>query len=283
MQKIFFLLLPLFVFCSCMPKAETNDTKQPYGNNAAVGKYYEIRGFKMYCETYGEGDPLLFIHGNGGSIRHFVNQIPYFSKKYKVIVADSRSQGKSLDNGDTLTYEMMADDYAALLDAMKIDSALVIGWSDGGINGLLLASRHPEKVKKLASTGANLWPDTTAIDPDLMDIIEPMYAGLKNSSLTSDSVKTKLKLMRLMFEEPHIPLTQLNTIKCPTLIIGGDHDVIREAHTMLIYKNIPKAYLWILPNSGHSTLISYKTEFNKTVDDFFSKPYREIKGEGRLN
>lgn len=283
MRKLFGLLLFLFIFFSCKQKAETKIIKQPYGNNPTAGRYYEIRGFNMYCETYGEGEPILFIHGNGGSIKHFANQIPYFSKKYKVIVADSRSQGKSEDKADTLTYEMMADDYAALLDAMKIDSALVVGWSDGGINGLLLASRHPEKVKKLASTGANLWPDTTALIPEFTEMIEPMYAGLKNTPTKSDSVRKQLKLIRLMFEEPHIQLSQLATIKCPTLIIGGDHDVVKEDHTMLIYKNIPKAYLWILPNSGHSTLISYKAEFNKTVDDFFSKPYREIAGEGRLN
>src|SRR5512138_3970861 len=59
----------------------------PYGNNKAAGKYYTIRGFRMYCEVYGKGQPLLFIHGNSGSINNFIYQIPYFSKKYKVIVA----------------------------------------------------------------------------------------------------------------------------------------------------------------------------------------------------
>src|SRR5215218_2783525 len=125
-----------------------NTTGIPYGNNKAAAKTYDIRGFKMYTETYGTGKPLLIIHGNSGSISHFVHQIPYFSKSYKVIVADSRAQGKSDDAGDSLSYEMMADDFAALLDAMKIDSAYVIGWSDGGINGLLLSMRHPEKVAK---------------------------------------------------------------------------------------------------------------------------------------
>src|SRR6185436_20285788 len=90
----------------------------PYGNNKKAGKCYDIRGFKMYAEVYGEGQPLLIIHGNGGSINNFIYQIPYFSKKYKVLVADSRAQGKSTDKGDSLSYEMMADDYAALLDAM---------------------------------------------------------------------------------------------------------------------------------------------------------------------
>ena len=92
----------------------------PYGNQPKNGSFYTIRGMKMYVEVYGEGEPLLFIHGNGGSINNFLYQIPYFSKKYKVIVADSRSQGRSEDRKDSLTYEMMADDYAALLEAMKI-------------------------------------------------------------------------------------------------------------------------------------------------------------------
>src|SRR6476659_2554011 len=85
-------------------KMMKNTTGVPYGNNKATGKYYSIRGFKMYCEVYGKGQPVLIIHGNGGSINNFVQQIPYFSKKYKVIVADSRAQGKSADKGDSLTY-----------------------------------------------------------------------------------------------------------------------------------------------------------------------------------
>src|SRR5258705_12921128 len=156
-----------------------NDPKNIYGKNKAVGKYYNIRGFKMYVEVYGQGKPLLFIHGNGGSINNFTKQIPYFAQKYKVIIADSRAQGKSADAADSLSYEMMADDYAALLDAMKIDSAYVVGWSDGGINGLLMAIRHPEKVKKLASTGANLVPDTTAVPQQIWNMVMPAYSSLK--------------------------------------------------------------------------------------------------------
>src|SRR5688500_7595465 len=120
------------------------------GNNEKVGRYANVRGFKMYYEVYGAGEPLLFVHGNGGSINNFIHQVPFFAKKYKVILADSRAQGKSIDVSDSLTYEMMADDLNALLDHLKIDSCHVIGWSDGGINGLLLALRHPKKVKKLA-------------------------------------------------------------------------------------------------------------------------------------
>src|SRR4026207_245298 len=253
-----------------------SDPKNMYGKNKAVGKYYNIRGFKMYAEVYGQGKPLLFIHGNGGSINNFTKQIPYFSQKYKVIIADSRAQGKSTDPTDSLSYEMMAADYAALLDAMKIDSAYVVGWSDGGINGLLMAIRHPEKVKKLAITGANLRPDTTAVPQEIWDMVSPMYDGLKAKPDKNEMEKGGFKLMKLLIENPHIPLSDLQKISCPTLVIGGDHDVIKEEHTMEIYKNIPNAYLWILPNSGHSTPIVYANEFNSKVDTFFKKPYRQF-------
>ncbi|HLX92856.1 MAG TPA: alpha/beta hydrolase [Puia sp.] len=256
--------------------------KIPYGNNPAAGKYYDIRGFKMYCETYGEGQPLLIIHGNGGSINNFVYQIPYFSKKYKVVIADSRAQGKSADPGDSLSYEMMADDYAALLSAMKIDSALVIGWSDGGINAVLLAIRHPEKVKMMAVTGTNLWPDTTAVPQEVWDMVAPEYNSLKGKTNLSPQQKTQWKLMRLLVEQPHIPLSDLNGIRSPALVIGGDHDVIKPAHTLLIFQNIPRADLWILPNSGHSTPVVYKDDFNRIVDSFFSRPYRVIEKQARF-
>jgi pimeloyl-ACP methyl ester carboxylesterase len=253
-----------------------------FGRDSTKGKFYTLRGFRMYCETYGAGQPLVIIHGNGGSIADFYNQIPYFAKKYNVIIADNRAQGKSVDGGDSLSYEMMADDYAELLNMMKIDSAYVIGWSDGGINGLLLAMRHPEKVKKLAVTGANLTPDTSAVNQDVIDLINPYYTQLKAKTTKTPQEKAGWKLMRLLIEEPHIAPASLHAIACPTLVIGGDHDILKPAHTLQIFQNIPQAYLWILPNSGHSTPIVYKDEFNKKVDDFFSAQYRKIAGEARF-
>lgn len=292
-KKLLITIVLFFSFCICHAQTEMdklaaefqkmmNDPKSLYGKNKLTGKYYDIRGFKMYAEVYGKGQPLLFIHGNGGSISNFIKQIPYFSTKYKVIIADSRSQGKSTDKGDSLSYEMMADDYAALLDIMKIDSAYVVGWSDGGINGLLLSIRHPEKVKKLAITGTNLRPDATAVWQEIWDMVGPSYAALKLDPPKDEMQKASFKLMRLLMEQPHIPLTDVNKVQCPTLVIGGDHDVIKEEHTMEIYRNIPWAYLWILPNSGHSTPVVYADEFNKKVEAFFKAPYREIKGAARF-
>ncbi len=217
-----------------LPVASSNKTV--YGNSK-TGKYLNTRGFKMYYEIYGTGKPLLIIHGNGGSIKDFSNQIPYFSKEYKVILADSRAQGKSVDTRDSLTYEMMADDLNALLDELHLDSCYVIGWSDGGINGLLLAIRHPEKVKKLAVTGANLWPDSTAVDPFLYRWLAAGVDSLSKVNQTPE-IKHQYKLMAMMTKEPNITVAQLHTIKCPTLVIGGDHDALLPKHTLLIAESI---------------------------------------------
>ena len=174
----------------------------PYGNNPAAGKYYNIRGIKMYCEVYGSGKPVLLIHGNGGSIAAFSKTIPYFDKKYKVIAVDSRAHGKSVDPKDSLSFEMMADDFNALLDAMHIKKTYVIGWSDGGINALVLAIRHPDKVIKLASTGANLWPDSTALIPSLWKDMVKQYNEQKTSNGKPPKKKTTGKYFCLIIFNP---------------------------------------------------------------------------------
>ena len=272
------LTFTLTVFAQ-LPVASGNNNV--FGNSKS-GKYLNTRGFKMYYEIYGTGKPVLIIHGNGGSIKDFSNQIPYFSKAYKVILADSRAQGKSIDTGDSLNYEMMADDLNALLDELHLDSCYVIGWSDGGINGLLLAIRHPEKVKKLAVTGANLWPDSSAVEPSLFRWLASAVDSLAKVKQTAE-IKQQYKLMAMMTKEPNITTAQLHTIKCPTLVIGGDHDVLLPKHTLLIAEAIPQSYLWIIPNSGHATPVNYSKQFNETIDDFFKKPYRVIEGMDRLN
>lgn len=284
-MKTFFLfmiitVLALFSYAQSEGVSPFDTTN--YGKNKSVGRYVKTRGFNMYYETYGKGEPVLIIHGNGGSINNFLYQIPYFSQNYRVIIADSRAQGKSEDAGDSLSYEMMTDDLNALLDTLHIDSCNVIGWSDGGINGLLLAMRHPDKVKKLAVTGANLWPDQTAVDPFVYHWALNYYDSLKKLP-TTPKLKASLKLMRLLAFEPHITTAQLKNIKCPTLVIGGDHDVILTKHTLLIAESIPDSYLWILPNSGHSTPVFYKDEFNREIENFFKKPFRKIEGFGRFN
>jgi len=100
-MKIKSLLFIMIFFCE-MSFAQNSFDSSKLGRNEKVGQYAKIRGFNMYYEIYGKGEPLLFIHGNGGSMNAFIYQLPYFAKHFKVIMADSRGQGKSVDNSDSL-------------------------------------------------------------------------------------------------------------------------------------------------------------------------------------
>ena len=268
------LSLPGFLFTALAVAQESKPIS--YDHNPTAGKFYSINGFKMYTEVYGDGPPLLMIHGNNGDMGAFFRNVPYFEKHYKVILADSRSQGRSLDPDHPLNFEMMAD-YAALLDAMHIDSAYVLGWSDGGINALLLALRHPEKVKKLVATGANLWVGPDPFAPGLWDQMEHEYTTGLTKTYSTPKEKNDRKLFLLDWWEPHITLAQLRSIQTPSLIMAGDHDVISLPHTLVIYQNLPHASLWIVPDSGHPTIIEHAGEVNRKVDEFFTQPFKDYK------
>lgn len=268
------ILLLILGCCACHQPQNTPPVV--YGDNPAAGHYLNTRGIRLYYETYGEGAPLLMLHINGGSINNFSNQIPYFATRYHVIAVDTRAHGKSVDPGDSLTFEQMADDFNALLDSLRLDSCYVIGWSDGGISGLQLAIRHPDKVKKLVVSGPNIYPDTTGLTPFIYQYLERVADTLKQKPQTPD-IKNQLKIIELDLNEPkHMTLDQLETIHCPTLVMGGDHDGIPSYHLWLISQHIPQSYLWIVPNSGHSVAIYKKDQFNKVVGDFLEQPYRKI-------
>ncbi|GAB3299366.1 alpha/beta fold hydrolase [Hymenobacter humi] len=241
----------------------------PYGNNPAAGHYQLVRGVKLYYEVYGKGQPLLLIHGNGGSIEKFKANIPYFAQRYQVIAVDSRAHGKSVDPGDSLSFEMMADDFAGLLTALRLDSVNVLGWSDGGINALALALRHPKKVRRLASTGANLSPDSAALVPAVWKQQQVVYQANKGKAFPDPVQRNKWKVFKLDVLQPNIPLATLRQITAPAFIIAGDRDIITHAHTVAIYRHLRRAWLWIVPNSGHATLREHADEFNQKVDEFF--------------
>jgi len=270
------LLMSLFTLGQTVNSNSANTVAIPYGENPAAGKYYNIRGIKIYAEEYGHGKPLLMIHGNGGSGKAFAKHIPFFEKKYRVIIADSRSQGKSVDPGDSLSFEMIADDEAALLDAMHIDSSYVIGVSDGGIVALVMAMRHPGKVIKLAETGADLVPDSTAIAimPAPWAREKKYYEENKNKVFATQEDRNRWKVKMLDWRQPDIPFSALQSIKCPSLIISGDHDMFKIEHAVQIFQHVPKAYLWVVPNSGHGTLREHPDDFDKVVDEFFNTPFK---------
>ncbi|MBL7960556.1 alpha/beta hydrolase [bacterium] len=254
------LWIVLVITCSSVCFSQT-----PYGNNPEAGKYASINGIKMYYEIYGTGMPVVLLHGNGGSIVGHSKRIEYFSKNYKVIAIDSRGHGKSIDTTSVLTYEMMAKDIHDLLDKLKIDSAMIWGQSDGAILALLLAIHYPEKVRKAAGYAANLRPDTTAVIPEIID-----WAGTLNKKVTATKDK---QLFRLVTEQPHIPVSDLTKIRAPFMVMMGDRDLIQFSHSVEIYKNIPKGFLFVMPGSTHFGVYEHPEWFNMILGDFFRNPF----------
>ncbi len=257
------LLICLNIFSVGLYAQEKNAV--PYGDNPAVGNYLDNNGVKIYYEVYGTGQPLVLIHGNGGSIKGRAWFIDTLSKKYKVIMMDNRCHGKSACPSGYLTYEQMADDLNAVLNELHIDSVMIWGHSDGGIVGLLMAIHYPKKVKKLLASGANLRPDSTAVAADMFPLIDKMAPMVKNDSVMS-------KQFRLLVEQPHISTNELHQIKCDVLIMGGDRDAIRNEHTLEIFNNIPGALLCILPGTTHFVYNDRKLWFTEIMYDFFENP-----------
>ncbi len=252
---------------------QAKPTSVRYGANPAAGHTFTHDGVRLYYEVYGAGEPLLVVHGNGGSIADLGAQIVHFRKRYKVIAMDSRDQGKSGDSPDTLTYEKMTDDLAALLDHLETGAVDVLGWSDGGIEALLLGIRHPAKVKKIVAMAANLNPTDAALSPEVLATIKSMMDAIPETTRDTPQGRRELKVTGMMLEEPNIDLKALETISAPTLILAADHDVIRDEHTIDIFHHIPNSQLAIFPNATHMIPFDDPATFNATVERFLRTPF----------
>ena len=237
-----------------------------YGSIASAGGYVKLRDATLYYETYGSGEPLLLLHGNSQSIYAFTKQIPELSKRYKVIAVDTRGQGKSTDeSAEPLTYNKFADDMKQLLDSLHISKTNILGWSDGGNTGLIMAIKYPSYVNKLAITGAVLFPTTDAVDSKILKSIRQERDRV--SSTDQQSVKKK-RLMTLLLDEPHITVESLKQIKAPTLVMAGEKDMVKEKHTRTIADNIPNSKLLIFKDATHYAPVEKVKEFNNAVIEF---------------
>jgi pimeloyl-ACP methyl ester carboxylesterase len=254
--------------------AATQLTRIAYGSNPIAGNTFVFKSNRFYYEIYGDGPPILLIHGNGVSISFFKGQIGDLSRHHRVIAMDSRGQGKSELGTKALTYEDMAEDVNALLEHLDLHHVNVLGQSDGGIIGLLLTIRHPEKVGMLAVMGANLEPDGAypwAVD-GIVRVRNRITSQLAHSN-DPKSLQLQLQFLDLLGNQPHIPLAELKDIQIPTLVMAGDRDVIRDEHTLSIFHAIPNSQLAIFPGATHVIAEQNPALFNRTVLDFFDKPF----------
>ncbi|MGV0995381.1 alpha/beta fold hydrolase [Empedobacter falsenii] len=235
--------------------------KSIYGKNKS-GKYIDINDAKIYYEEYGQGEPLIFLHGNNGSIEDFYQQIPFFAKHYRVIVLDTRGQGRSTDLTNTpYTYEEFANDLFQVIQKLNLKKVNLVGWSDGGNTALIFNAQHPELVNKIVTIGAVLNPN---------GVSKELIENLKNLA-NKPSENTNLRLIELMLNEPNITKLELNKIQNPVLVIAGEKDEVKESHTKEIQQNISKAELLIIPNSTHYVPFEQPKILNEAILKFLKK------------
>ena len=235
--------------------------KSIYGKNKS-GKYIDVNDAKIYYEEYGQGEPLIFLHGNNGSIEDFYQQIPFFAKQYRVIAIDTRGQGKSTDLTNTpYTYEQFSNDLFQTTQKLNLKKINLVGWSDGGNTALIFNALHPELINKIVTIGAVLNPNGVG---------EELIGNLKNLA-DKPSETINLRLIKLMLNEPNITKSELNRIHNPVLVIAGEKDEVKESHTKEIQKNISKAELLIIPNSTHYVPFEQPKILNEAILKFLKK------------
>lgn len=267
-----------------------------------------VNGISLYYETHGEGEPLLWIGGLGANVREIPHLIDAYGQHFRFVAYDGRGCGRSDKPADDYTIGGLADDAAALLDALGIASALVYGSSMGGMVAQELALLHPERVGALALgcttggaiRGARPKPET----------VERM---VRNQSLTGDEaieagfrlgysagfIEAKREWLLAMAREAarfaapreaymrqviaaakHDAWDRLQLIACPVLIIHGADDVLIPVdNAYLLKRHMPQAELQVLPGVGHGYNLEAQELADRLVIDFFQRHSIAAPGE----
>jgi pimeloyl-ACP methyl ester carboxylesterase len=234
----------------------------------------KVNGINMYYEIYGEGEiPLVLIHGGGSTIQStFGRFIPFLAKSGKVIAVELQAHGRTSDRDLAESFEQDAKDVSTLLNQLKITKANFLGFSNGGTTTLHIAAHYSALVNKIIVISANYQRE---------GLIEGFYNGFGDATI--DHMPTPLKTaflavnpdqnaLQTMFEKDKqrmLDFVDLNDedisgIKCDTLLMAADSDVIRPEHVVKMSRLITNAKLVILPGL-HGAMIG--ENLNPDVSD----------------
>jgi pimeloyl-ACP methyl ester carboxylesterase len=292
------LLLVFGLPANAAPRWQTEPDPPPMPKPGKSGMA-PVNGISMYYAVYGQGPPLLLIHGGLSSSDVWAGVIPLLDKQHEVIVADSRGQGRSTKTSERLTYDLMANDYLALLNYLKVDQVTIVGWSDGGNIGLDLAIHHPGRLTALFSQAADASPDGLVAfsQPQKQDHLSRFrhYLGAAKRRIDTifdigkarfltmlgyppagpppPSLALQREIYQLWATEPHYSEEQLASIRVRTAIVSGDHDnAVRLDHTEYLARTIPGAQLIILHDVGHAAMLQDPVGYADAVLNFVDRP-----------
>lgn len=247
-----------------------------FSQQESNGKYADVNGMKMYYEVSGKGDPLIVLSGAHMDIMTMGKIIPILAETHEVYALEFQGHGHTGDIDRPITYQNLADDVAAFMDAIELEKADVFGYSMGGEVGLQLAIRHPEKVNKLIT--ASVAFDLKGWQPVYRDFIPqmtvemfltmPFFAEKHKQSANPDAYVIFLNKMIALEHEPMAWEEDVKKLKTPMLIIAGDADVATLEHTIAMFRllgggvmgdmgnPLPESRLAILPATSHTAVIN---------------------------
>ena len=229
---------------------------------------------KLYRAEFGNGEPVLFLHGGLAHANYWGHQIAAVARRRRVIIVDTRGHGRSLLSARPFSYSLLATDAVALLDALGIARAAVVGWSDGAIVGLHLAMHQPERLSRLFAFAANFnhrgVRGDGARSPLMAAYNERCRLDYLALSPAADNWTKLVAGLRAMWaSEPNYSPQQLAHIRIPTAIIAAEHDeIILRAHSEALAAAIPGATFTMLPGVSHFAMLQDSGRFTAAVEGF---------------
>lgn len=241
--------------------------------------YAEVNGVHMYYEIHGQGRPILMLHGGVAGQSLWPATIAALAKDHQVIAPEQMGHGHTADvPSREFRYAQMAEDTVALLETLHVAQVDVVGWSDGGILGFLLAIHHPQLVRRLVASGANVDqeglppPKTGEVKPeDFPRFFQEEYEKASPDGPQHYAVLLN-RVAKMWRSYPYVERSRLKEIRCPTLIVAGDRDFIPQEQTIHIAQAIPGAQLMIVPGTGHGTFRQRPELMNLALLEFLDAP-----------
>lgn len=239
--------------------------------------YIEHDGAHIWYASYGSGSPVILLHGGLGHSGNWAYQVPALVESgYRTIVIDSRGHGRSTRDAKPYSYELMASDVLAVMDALRLEKPALVGWSDGACSSLVLASRHPERVAGVFFFACNMDPSGTKefeFTPIIGRCIARHRKDYEQLSATPDQFDQFSDAVGLMQRtQPNYSVDDLARIQVPVTIVHSEHDeFIKREHAEYLAKSIPDAEFMYLAGVSHFAPLQRPDQFNKEILIFLNK------------
>jgi pimeloyl-ACP methyl ester carboxylesterase len=239
--------------------------------------YVEHEGARIWYATYGSGSPVVLLHGAFGHSGNWGYQVPpLVSSGYRAVLIDSRGHGRSTRDARPFSFELMAFDVQAVMDALHLEKAGLVGWSDGACTALVLAAKAPSRLAGVFSFGGNM--DLTGVKPiEASPILHRCFGrhakDYAQLSATPEHFKDLVDDVTLMQKtQPNYSAHDLEKISVPVVIVQSEHDeFIKRDHAEYLARSIPNAELVVLNGVSHFAPLQRPEQFNIAMLAFISK------------